>query len=934
MPSSRKHLSWCRHAAANLIFAAMAVAILSGTMLAQQPLQLVTGKKISPVGTNTPLGNLPMNMIKSPDGQCAIVSDMGFNQWLSSVDINTGSIISQLDFGQQPNDNYSPYGLYYGLAYAPGNHYPYTLYAAMGENQTIAVISQDEYCSLTLANTNTFAIQPHDFPSGLATDKNGNVYVANNDPDTFAQPTSIAIYNAAGSEIGRYVFSASYYGTPNFPLGIAVLADGSKTYVSSQRDGAVYVLDTSNPGNITLQATINVGSHPTGLTLNQAQSLLYVAVAHTDSINVISTSSDSIVSTTTFKVPGALQNFIGASPLQMSITSDGKTMYAALGDLNAVAVLGINGNNLTLQGYIPGGWYPTAVQPSNDNTHLLFTNAKGVTPQIPNPCYVQYEFNDSPCYDLNLDLGTVNSVAVPNAMQLATYTQQVLANNGAASATAQQGPYDNRLNGIGLKAGKIKHVIYIIKENRTYDQVLGDIPQGNGDPQLTLFGAANTPNLHNLATRFVLLDNFYDISEASGDGWPWSTSALGTEYNIKNLPYNYSNRGRNYDFEGQDNGYPVGGFPAKDPYGNPLSQYFVNGAPPIPGVNVSPAGHIWDAVEKAKLTYRNYGFFYTFGVTENSVVIIPDNFPGDPGLLPAGKDTGGISDFDFRRFDTAYADSDAPTAYGCPYPTATYGHYNAPSRFAEFKREFQEYLAQDPTGNTVPNLITVRLMKDHTAGLSTGNFTPQAMVADNDYGVGQLVDLISKSPIWQNTIIFAIEDDAQDGPDHVDIHRSTAYVISPWIKQGYVDHTFYNTASILKTIDMLLGVAPLTQYDGNATPIVAPFDSAPNNNAVYNSSPATQALMCQKGSSDLNSPRNPMHKWAVESSKMNFDVPDSVDSAKLNEVLWHAVKGAKAPMPAMHHSIAVPEDDADDVKASKKPHRDADDETRSGRGGN
>jgi Phosphoesterase family len=919
-----------------LALAAVASSVLCGTMLAQSK-QLPTGKLISPVGTNTAVGNLPMNMIKSPDGKFGIISDMGFNQWLSSVDINTGAIISQVDFGQQPNDNFNPYGLYYGLAFAPGNSAPYTLYAAMGENQTIATLSLDQNGNLTLINTTNFAITAHDFPSGLAVDSKGNVYVANNDPDTFAQPTSIAIYNPAGAQVGRYAFSSSYFGTPNFPLGIVTLADGSKTYVGSQRDGAIYVLNTSNPNNITLETTISLGNtaaHPVGLTFNQSQSLLYVAVAHTDSIAAISTNSDTVVSTFKFTVP-RLENFIGVSPLQMSITSDGNTMYAALADMNAVAVLGISGNNLTLQGYIPGGWYPTAVQPNSDNTRLLLTNAKGVTTQIANPCYVQWQFNDNPCYDLNLILGTANSIAVPNATLLAQYTQQVYANNGSASATAQQGPYDNRLSTIGLKAGKIKHVIYIIKENRTYDQVLGDIPQGNGDPQLTLFGSANTPSLHALATRFVLLDNFYDISEASGDGWPWSTEAMGSEYNIKNLPYNYSNRGREYDFEGQDNGYPVGGFPATDPYGAQLSQAFPNGAPAIPDVNVPPNGHIWDLVQAAKLTYRNYGFFYTFGVTENNAVIIPDNFPADSGLQPAGKDTGGISDYDFRRYDAAYADSDAPTADKCPYSTATYGHYNQPSRFSEFKREFQEYLTQDPTGNTVPNFITLRLMHDHTQGLSSGNFTPQAEVADNDYGVGQVVDLLSKSPIWQNSIVFVIEDDAQDGPDHVDVHRSTAYVASPWIKQGFVDHTFYNTASILKTIEMLLGVTPMNQYDGNAAPILAPFDTAPNNSAAFNAVAADATIMCQKGSADLKLASNPMHKYAVASEKMNFDVPDSVDSAKLNEVLWHAVKGPNVPMPAMRRNPSVAgQDDDDDAKVSKKTKTDADDGVRPGHGGN
>jgi DNA-binding beta-propeller fold protein YncE len=638
------------------------------------------------------------------------------------------------------------------------------------------------------------------------------------------------------------------------------------------------------------------------------------------------------VNTLNLQVP-TLEKFIGVTPLATTVSPDGATLYAVLSDLNAIAVLDIDGNGLSLRGAIPVGWYPTAVAVSNDGKKLQVTNAKGVTPLYPNPCYHQYQFNNDPCYDLNILLGGVASLDVPGDADLLQDSVAVLRNNGAIRADLASGPNDSRLNGIGLKAGKIKHVIYIVKENRTYDQVLGDIPQGNGDSALTMFGGANTPSLHALATRFVLLDNFYDNGEASGDGWPWSTEAMGSEYVIKNLPYNYSNRGRNYDFEGQDNGYPVGGFPANDPYGQQLSQFFPNGLPPIPDVNVPPSGHIWDAVHAAKLTYRNYGFFYTFGVTQNNQVVIPDNFPADGGLQPAGKDTGGVSDYDFRRYDATYADSEAPMTDGCPYSLATYGHYKMPSRVSEFRRELQEYLTQDPTGNSVPNFITLRLMHDHTQGLHTGNFTPQAEVADNDYGVGQVVDIISKTVLWQNTALFVIEDDSQDGPDHVDSHRSTAYVISPYIKQGYVDHTFYNTDSIIKTMEMLLGVTPMNQYDAIATAIIAPFDKAPNNNAPFNAIAADATIMCQKGSAAFAKADNPMHKWVVASEKMNFDVPDSVDSAKLNEVLWHAVKGPDVPMPAVHHSDMVPDHDADDVKTSKTTGRDADDgEVRTGRG--
>jgi hypothetical protein len=230
-----------------------------------------------------------------------------------------------------------------------------------------------------------------------------------------------------------------------------------------------------------------------------------------------------------------------------------------------------------------------------------------------------------------------------------------------------------------------------------------------------------------------------------------------------------------------------------------------------------------------------------------------------------------------------------------------------PSRFSEWKREFQQMLTQDPSGNSVPAFMTVRFNHDHTEGYRSGNFTPQAEVSDNDYSVGQLVDTISKSPIWQHTAIFVIEDDAQDGPDHVDAHRSTAYVISPYIRQGYVDHTFYNTDSILKTIELLLGVKPLTQYDAIATPILA-FDSQPSNGAAFNAIKASQDVMCQKVSRLVLAKGNPMRKWAIESAKMNFDVPDSAPSAKLNEVLWKSVKGPNSKMPKIQHGVITATD--------------------------
>ena len=337
-----------------------------------------------------------------------------------------------------------------------------------------------------------------------------------------------------------------------------------------------------------------------------------------------------------------------------------------------------------------------------------------------------------------------------------------------------------------------------MKENRTFDQVLGDIASAggkavNGDAALTIFGANVTPNQHALATRFVMLDNFFDCGEASGDGWPWSTQGQANEAVIKNLPYNYSGRGRNYDFEGSNNNYPTGGFPAADPYGKPLvgkdSPYYGKAAPAIADVSEAPGGHLWDDAKNAGLSYRNYGFFTSFGVGEATDYLLPFNLPGSAGLQPVGiipttvsgaaadLSKAGISDFDMRGFDQNFADSEAGYyyAYGtfpaipagaASYPVQTnlsspalfkiptFGHYNSPSRVSEFKRELAEMLKADPSGGAVPNLILLKYSNDHTQGYSTSKtnpkiHSPRSGVADNNYAVGQTVDIISHSPIWK-----------------------------------------------------------------------------------------------------------------------------------------------------------------------------------------
>ena len=877
------------------LLAGVAATLTLATAGAQDgPNPLPTGKSLSLSPTTTPrqgVGSLPMHLIPTADGRFAVSTDMGFRQSLWVTRVSDGVGVADVEFSNA-TPNADTNGLYYGLAVRPDG----TVFAAQGANDSIAVLSLNTETGEMTTVKSTIKTKKGDFPAGLALDDRGFLYVANNDPSTFATPSSVAIYDtAAGAEVGRYTFS----GTPNFPLAVAALRDGSKVYVTSQRDGVVYVFNTRDPKNPTLAATVPTGSHPIGLLLNKQQDRLFVANAQSDTVSILDTGRDTVLNNVLVR-PARPKKQVGATPTGLALSPDESTLYVTLGDFNAVAVVSLaDAANPTVRGYLPAGWYPTGVVVSPDGKRLLVTDAKGLQTRYPNPGYLLVNYNDSPAYDLNLIEGEVNTLPVPaDDAALQGTTAQVLANNAVR-------PGSQNFDRIGLKAGGIEHVIYIVKENRTYDQVLGDLGKGNGEASLAIFGREVTPNQHALAKRFVLLDNFYVCAEASGDGWPWSTQGLANEYVIKNLPYNYSGRGRQYDFEGQNNGYLVGGFPATDPDGKPLSAVFPQGAPAIPDVSEGPGGHIWDAARKAGLSYRNYGFFYSFGVSQRGAVILPDNYPAAAGLLPPGHDLGGVSDIDFRRYDNDFPDSDAPSVLGFSYALKTYGKDNLPSRFAEWNREFQLMLAQDPAGGAVPALMTVRFHHDHTQGFSPGKFSPRAEVADNDYAVGQLVEAVSHSPIWPHTAIFIVEDDAQDGPDHVDAHRSPCYVISPYVKPRSVDHTFYNTDSVLRSMELLLGLPALSQNDKVAQPIAfadtaandAPFTAILPDAAIIGEQNPTLAEMTKNHDARL--------RLAEASLKMDFERPDSAPARQLNEILWQTVRGVDSPMPAPRHTIVA-----------------------------
>ena len=914
---------------------------------------LPNGRQITPAGDiSSSIGSMPLNIAVSPDGKYAITTSVNC---LSTIRMSDGVVVSVLKFPVLdptiPNS-----GLFNGLIFDQSPHNDgYTLYAAQGAYGTVAVLTLNNDGTLTRQHTiptKPIPYMPVDQPAGIAL-ANGIIYMTNYFSVDLRAPhgpaSTLSAYRLSdGARLGSYTFmDEAHTNTPSFPVAIVVKTDGSRAYVASQRDGCVYVLDTTDPGNITLVTTIPNLSQPSALLFNKAQTTLYVANADSDTVSVIDvTGKTSKVKATILLRPTDISNLPGVSPSGLALSPDEKLLYTSLGDFNAVGVIDAKKNQL--KGYIPAGWYPTALAASPDGKALLVVNGWGTTAMNPNPGFdylhpdcVGIDFKSTPPswsgqpgpgYILTSVPGNVCRIATKQALaDIDKSTIQVIRNN--QNTPAMDRSANKALEEIGIKSGKIKHVIYIIKENRSYDQCLGDLAKGNGDASLAIYGREVTPNQHVLAERFILLDNFYNNAPVSGEGWIWCTQGMANAFTIKTIPYVYQlslpGYTSNYSYEGQVNGYITGGYPARDQDGNWLSSTH-KAAPRIPNVTEAPGGYIWDGVRTAGLSFRNYGFLLSSGFPQNPPYTIPDNYPAVPGLCPPGHiptpagQVTGASDYDFRKFDFFYADSDAWLKYGFDAksvglttgsPAGYYASSNSPitpqpSRFSEWNREFQEMLRQDSSGDSVPAFMTVRFMRNHSMGLNPGAASPRAMIADNDYAVGELVQAVSHSPIWKDTVIFVIEDDAQFGNDHVDAHRSMCFVISPWIKKATVDSHFYDTNSVLKSMELLLGLSPMSQYDHFAAPIMGGWDIAPNNADGYTAIlPPKQIIGEVNPSLQSYKSNDPLLHLAKVSAGLNWSVADSVHCTVLNEILWKTANGADSKMPEPQFvNIALPEE--------------------------
>jgi DNA-binding beta-propeller fold protein YncE len=588
--------------------------------------------------------------------------------------------------------------------------------------------------------------------------------------------------------------------TGRHPAALAYSDDGRRLFVADRAESRLDVVDTTRPAMV---GSIAVGLHPAALAIDAGR--LYVADTDDDDIAVIALPGMAVVQRA--PLPTVAHGLVGSSPDALFFDDD--RLYVPCGAANALAVFRRTAAGLVALGALPTGWYPTGVARAADGA-LLVINGKGESSHA-NPGFTPGGHRD---YIADNIVGSVRHIARPDDASLAAGVAQVQS-LGAPYALHSPAP-----SPIVRTGGPLKHVIYVVKENRTYDQVLGDITTADGRPDLALFGESVTPNEHALAKRFGVFDRFFADAHVSADGHNWSLAAFANDYLERMWPANYAQRRPFYDFE--------------------------DGAE----ASIPHAGYLWDRALRAHITYRNYGEFVTEG-------------PADDGLPSSTTHPGlqGHTDLRFATFDMSLRDVD---------------------RFAEWKREFDAF----ERAGTLPQLEIVRFPRDHTAGTQAGKNTPQAMVADNDQAVGMLAAAVSHSRDWSSTAIFVLEDDAQNGPDHVDEQRSTLYLISPYAKGGVL-HEHYSTASVLRTIEMLLGLEPLSPYDAGAAPLGDAFRAKPDLRPFDLIAPQT----------NLDAKNTRAAYRANDSDHLDFAHADDADEGTLNDILWGSIKGANSPRP-------------------------------------
>jgi DNA-binding beta-propeller fold protein YncE len=926
------------------VFALLAVFVVVRAADRSRRINLPTSKTLTlPVpGYLARTNSFPATIALSPDGRYAALLNQGYGtqesgarQSIAILDLSNNRLHDFPD--DRLSDDYSTRQSYFiGLAFSSdGKH----LYASMGsitdptgEKPTstgngIAVykfaagevtperfikiapqpIAEGKEIASGVRKTPAGTAVP--YPAGLAVLRNpegDRLLIANNLSDN-----AIVLDTTSGKIVQSFDLSRSRYIPEAYPYTVVANKAGTKAWVSLWNSSSVAELNLET-GKIARWIDVSrkqddpnaPSAHPTAMLLSPNEETLYVALANADVVEAVDLPSGLELHRywTGRSGPGSVFQAIALAP-------DGKHLFAASAALDAIAVFEVEDipkpvphtmskrvEHVNPPGFVPTEWYPSAVAIAGNDLLIATAKGEGSGPNDMQGTLKGERKRKEHPYIPTLIGGSIQRISLADiGKNLAAYTRQV--------------EEDNLLRTDGGKftfaggSNPVCHVIYILKENRSYDQIFGDLPVGDGDASLTMYGTDITPNEHKLALQFGVLDNFYDSGEVSGDGHLWSTAATTSDYNEKTWPIGYRSKERTYDSGGT----------VADEY--PLEQG-------IPDVDDPATGFLWDNLARRGLSYRIYGEFIAAVWCENEKAKSPKE--GTPSALSAacpvaeinkgeplppnvGNPRGGASPWPWAipqikrmrptkavlrdHYDPQFPD------FNTDYPDQL--------RADEFLREFDEFVKAKGSARELPQFTLLYLPDDHTGGTRPGKPTPQASVADNDLAVGRVADAVSHSPYWDDTAIFVIEDDAQDGADHVDAHRSTALVISKYSPQyssqpaqAFVDHHFYTTVNMIHTMEVLLGLPPMNLFDAYA-PLMAPLFSGPGTQPPY------QVDDKNLRSGLIYAVNDKKAAGAKESSLMNFSRPDANDARKLNAILWRDAKGT-APLPGTSHSQAEP----------------------------
>ena len=744
---------------------------------------LPTGVRLDPAGEAADLGSLPIDLVLTPEKDRAVVVLSGWReQGIQVVDLKTRKVTQTL----------LQDGAFYGAAFSPDGHH----LCVSGGNTDILFVYAWKDGAATLENkielvkARTADGTGTSYPAGLAFSPNGKfLYVVEDVGDR------LAVVNAATGEITQR------FSTDHYPYGVAIAADG-QVFVSAWGGGTVSRFRVLADGTLAYLGRIEVGRHPSALAVKGTT--LYVTLAGSDRVAVVDTNLRKVARYLHDAAPGAPPE--GSTPNAVALTSDGKRLLVAEADNNAIAVFDITTGKLL--GRVPTDWYPTAIAEVGDQLLVLSGKGHGTHANPDGPVPLTNWPNENPtAYTLGQLNGTLRvlSASLPPP-QLASFTERVVAaNNWQHRPAARRYP-------------PFRHVVYIIKENRTYDQVLGDMKEGDGDASLVYFPDITiTPNHHALARRFGLFDRFFVNAEVSSQGHIWSTAAYVTNYGEKIVPSGYA--GKRADMDGEEIDEPERGF-------------------------------LWTLAIREGITFRDYG----------------EMVKGNPGWPVTQRDLGADVNPDYVPMDLVTQDQ---------------------KRADVWITELQRYLRD---GN-MPQLEVMWLPMDHLAAGRPGKCTPRACMADNDLALGRIVQALSHSPYWKDTVIFVVEDDAQAGPDHTDSHRAPFYAISAYSRPGTV-HRFINTTDVVAAIEDILGMGRLSKFDYFSRSLAELFARAPD------LTPYDPIIPTQ----DLNE-KNPQNTAAARLSEgLDLSAPDRVDDQLYNRILWLMLKGDVPPPVAQSHA--------------------------------